>query len=81
LPIEAEKENEMTFSVRLDPKTEQDLERIAKSLERKRGDALRVIIRQRAQELNSRKEKTASTSSLLAGGEVDAGPSTADFMA
>jgi hypothetical protein len=56
------------FSVRLDPVTRRELKRIAASMERKPGDAVRVLIRKEAKRLN----RTASTSSTLAGGEVDA---------
>ncbi len=53
------------FTFRLDEETAKDFAFLAQTLERKRGDALRALIRQRARQL--RREASSTTSKKLNG--------------
>lgn len=61
----------VNFSIRLTSAERAELARLATQMQRKPGDAVRVIIREKAAQLSAKK-KTASISSNLAGGEIDA---------
>lgn len=67
-----------TFSIRCDRKTRQAIARLAELEQRKAGDAVRRLVVTTVKALEN---KTASTSSNLAGGDVDAATSGADFSA